>query len=119
MKSLYHYHWYLGRMGSVQGTFLATPESVQKLIGKHVYFGEILGKHSEVSGTIQESHLTKLGASAGFVEEFGRLFPNGFGYNPFSYVQDDDPDSEDDAADEVCLACDGYGLAHSSTCKFF
>jgi hypothetical protein len=37
-----------GRQGSVDGLFVTTREWMEALTGVTVYFGEILGKHSEV-----------------------------------------------------------------------
>jgi hypothetical protein len=44
-------HW--GRGYSVEGVFLATPEQVAAAVGKTAYFGEICGKHSDVSLNIK------------------------------------------------------------------
>ena len=38
-----------GRMGELQGLFVAEELDVQDLIGKEVYFDEVLGKHSEIN----------------------------------------------------------------------
>lgn len=39
-------------MGNLEGVFFATAEEVSRAIGKEIYFGEVLGKHSEISGTL-------------------------------------------------------------------
>ena len=54
---LWKFHWDCGRAGDVEGLFIATEEEVENLIGSEVYFGEILGKHSEVYGTVEKGHL--------------------------------------------------------------
>ncbi|ADQ53308.1 hypothetical protein 65p300 [Aeromonas phage 65] len=51
MLKLYRFYWDAGRGGSVEGLFVEDSEVVEKYIGSDVYFGEILGKHSEVEGT--------------------------------------------------------------------
>lgn len=50
-KVLYDFHWDYGRMGTVQGRFISTEEDVDCAVGSQIYFGEILGKHSQVYGT--------------------------------------------------------------------
>ena len=37
-----------GRHGSIEGLFVTTKEWMEALTGETIYFGEILGKHSEV-----------------------------------------------------------------------
>lgn len=49
MKKLYKYDLGCGRMGSIDSVFIADDELVKACIGKLVYFGEVLGKHSNVS----------------------------------------------------------------------
>lgn len=51
---LYKFYWYCGRMGDVEGVFKAKKSFVESVIGNNVYFGEILGKHSDVYGTLGE-----------------------------------------------------------------
>lgn len=49
---LWKFEWNLGRSGSVSGLFSATQAEVDTVIGREVYFGSILGKHSEVYGKV-------------------------------------------------------------------
>lgn len=60
MKSLYKFEWDVGRMGELDGLFVAYDKEVKAAIGKEVYFGEVLGKHSEIYGELEESELTKI-----------------------------------------------------------
>lgn len=48
MKAIYKMDCDCGRMGSLQGVFIAEKEHVTVLLKKkiEVYFGEVLGKHS-------------------------------------------------------------------------
>lgn len=57
MENLYEFNCDCGRMGSLKGRFLATPEEVKAIIGKYVVFGEVLGKHSDISGEIEENEI--------------------------------------------------------------
>lgn len=93
---LYRFYWDCGRMGSVEGLFAAEPEDVKVAVGKRVYFGEILGKHSEVYGTLEEKDLQELPISddivAILVDHTGTEIS---GYNPLSYIDDSEDDVEE------------------------
>ena len=58
MKKLYSFCWECGRMGDLEGLFIAEENEVKKLIGKEIYFGEVLGKHSEIYGDLEEKDIT-------------------------------------------------------------
>ena len=51
-KVLVHFEWDCGRQGMVDGLFVTTQEKIDAAIGTEVYFGEILGKHSEIFGKL-------------------------------------------------------------------
>ncbi len=85
---LYKFEWDCDRLGSVEGVFVADPESIKKAMGEGVSFGEILGKHSVIAGMLEEKDLTELDASPIFIDEFQQHFPQGFGYNPLEYLQE-------------------------------
>ena len=57
MNLLVAFDVYFGRMGSLDGLFVCTDEEYANIIGKHVVFGEVLGKHSWVEGTIEDKNL--------------------------------------------------------------
>lgn len=44
-KVIARFEWDFGRGGDVEGLFVTTLEDIEKITGKYVYFGEILGKH--------------------------------------------------------------------------
>jgi hypothetical protein len=83
---LYKMVWDAGRMGSLEGVFLAEPKDVADAIGKEVYFGEVLGKHSEIYGPLEDKDVKALDVPEEFVTEFAKHFPEGFGYNPLKYI---------------------------------
>jgi hypothetical protein len=56
--TLYKFYWDCGRQGNLEGVFLATPEDIEYAIGKRIYFGEALGKHSEIFGTLERADIT-------------------------------------------------------------
>lgn len=86
MKYLYKFYWYCGRSGHLEGLFVATEDEVSSMIGEHVYFGEVLGKHSEVQGKIEKGDITKLDISNEAVLEVEKhLGRNWSGINPLDY----------------------------------
>lgn len=89
MKKLYKFFWDCGRQGDLTGTFVATTEEVDKAIGKAVYFGEVLGKHSEIYGTLDEKDLKVLTDDQDFIEKFEKLVGN-VGRNPLKYLRDEE-----------------------------
>jgi hypothetical protein len=96
MKGIYSFYWNYGRGGSVSSIFIATKEDVAKLIGKDVYFGEILGKHSEVYGNIKDEDIKLLTDNQEFIKQFEEILGENFstGYNPFDYLSDDPEDDD-------------------------
>lgn len=78
-KCLYRYTQSFGRMGALEGIFSATEEQVAKMKGKELYLGEVLGKHSEVYGAINDETLELLTQDQEFIaqaEVYG-LIPSG------------------------------------------
>lgn len=92
-KILVKFRWDCGRQGKLEGLFVCTEEDRQKLIGKHVYFGEVLGKHSEIAGTIEESELTVLSEDQEKINWLTSVTGcNVSGRNPFDYLNDEEED---------------------------
>lgn len=89
MKGIYKFHWDCGRQGSVEGSFVATDEEVKNAIGKEVYFGEILGKHSEIYGTLEESEIELTTTDPQVVALFEQ-FELANGYNPLEYLREEE-----------------------------
>lgn len=90
-RYLWKFGWDCGRQGEIEGLFVATEDEVNNLIGKHVYFGEALGKHSEVSGTIEAGEIKKVEIDSELVEKVAMVLGNNWnGYNPLSYCNDED-----------------------------
>lgn len=94
-KALWRFHWSVGRMGDVDGLFVATDAEVEDALGREVYFGEILGKHSEVYGTLEAKDLTRLTGDPSFISKFEE-YGCGNGYNPLDYLNAEEDDSEEE-----------------------
>ena len=85
-KAVYKFHANCGRMGELEGILISTKEKVRVLIESkiEVYFGEVLGKHSEVYGAIEPDEMTFVSDNEDvvmLVEENGLTI----GFNPFEY----------------------------------
>jgi len=90
MKTLYRYHMDCGRMGNVTGLFVADSVKVKTAIGRQVYFGEILGKHSEIYGTLEAGEIEALTTDRDFIEKAEKLKVVPSGYNPLDYLEEND-----------------------------
>jgi len=87
-RFLYQFYWDCGRSGSLEGLFVATEKEVEDAIGAYMYFGEVLGKHSEVYGDLEKGDITKLNVSPEAVEEVAKhLGTSWSGFNPLDYIE--------------------------------
>lgn len=86
-NKLWDFYWDCGRQGDVKSTFVATDDEIADIVGKRVYFGEILGKHSEVYGDIEASDFTMVSDDPAFVETF-RSKVGSTGHCPFDYIEE-------------------------------
>lgn len=86
---LWKFFWDCGRQGEVEGTFVASRQEIEDALGKTVYLGEALGKHSEVYGDLEEKDVTLLSANGSVVELFLQHIGS-VGYDPLDpeYLQD-------------------------------
>jgi len=87
VKKLYRFEWDCGRQGTVTGIFVAEEDDVFVAIGKQVELGEALGKHSDVSGPLEEKDLTVLTEDQDFIAKFEE-FGCQSGYNPLQYLSE-------------------------------
>jgi len=99
MQAIFKFKWDCGRAGEVTSVFVATEEEVANAIGSYVYFGEILGKHSEVHGMLEEEHVTFVTDEPAFVNLFLKHDLT-TGYNPLDYISGEDEEFEDEDYDE-------------------
>lgn len=86
-KAIYKFTGDCGRMGTLEGVLISTKERVDKLIESEisVYFGEVLGKHSEICGRIEKDEMVFVSdneETIKVVEE--HVLTSGF--NPFNYT---------------------------------
>lgn len=104
MRKLWKFSWDCGRGGNVESVFVADGDEVRNAIGKEVYFGEILGKHSEVYGTLEATDVKELLATEEQIqwlidtfEAAPDLYSDGskttitiMGHNPLQHIRSDD-----------------------------
>lgn len=97
-KKLYAFEW-LDWHGVVQGLFIEEESIVNDAIGKELYFGEVLGKHSEVFGILEECDLEILVSDEKEVECLEKYDFIPFGYNPLDYFREECDEDEEELAD--------------------
>lgn len=88
---LWKFHWDCGRAGEIEGLFIATEQEVESIVGQGVYFGEVLGKHSEVRRTIDPGEITKVEVNSATVDELFKVCGSTVcGYNPLEYLEEEE-----------------------------
>lgn len=94
-KVLVRFFWDYGRMGEVDGLFVTTKEELEKAYGKRVYFGEILGKYSEVYGTLDQEDIEVLSEDQIFIDQLTQLLGDHLsGYNPLDNLEEGQDEEE-------------------------
>lgn len=86
---LWRFHWDCGRQGDVESVFVATQGEIDAAVGSQVYFGEILGKHSEVYGELEPKDLTLLSEDPALIALF-QQHVGATGHSPLDYLEEDE-----------------------------
>lgn len=95
MNLLVEFYWDCGRMGDVQGLFVTTQEELDKAYGRRVSFGEILGKHSDIYGTLEKKDITVKSDDQVFIGQLVALLGTDIsGYNPLDYLGEIEEEEE-------------------------
>lgn len=86
-----------GRMGDLDGMFVTTEAQLMRSIGKTAYFGEVLGKHSDVAICIQEADYEIKSDDQDFITKFVEIMGSTdvSGFNPLDYINHEDEEDED------------------------
>jgi hypothetical protein len=96
MKKLYKFNWNCGRQGDLDGVFIRDDADVAAALGKFVDFGSALGKHSEITGTLEEADFEVASEDQAFIAEAERILGTSLsGYNPFDYLDNCDAEQEE------------------------
>lgn len=88
-EAVLKFSWDWGRVGEIEGLFVAPVEWVEKSIGCEANFGEAMGKHSDVRGVLSKEDFTLITSDPKVVEIF-KEYNLSSGYNPLDYVFDED-----------------------------
>ncbi len=96
-KGIYKMYVDCGRMGKLEGLFVSTDEKIKALVESQleVYFGEVLGKHSEVCGVIEHKELELVSDDESVISVIEK-FDLESGRNPFNYTYCGEEDQIDD-----------------------
>lgn len=73
VRGLYRIYIDCRRMGHLEGVAVATDAEVADAIGREWYLGEVLGKHSEVQGTLEASEIKLLTQDQEFIDQALKL----------------------------------------------
>lgn len=89
MEALYKFNVSFRRSGYLSGIFIAKKEDVDNLIKYRtsVWFGEVLGKHSEIVLDMEDDMFTML-TDEQEVLNIVKKYNLESGYNPFDYIED-------------------------------
>ena len=88
MKKLYEFQLDCGRMGELSGLFIAETFDIKNLIGETIYFGEVLGKHSEIiCDEFDEVNVIVKSEDQELITKLYNVFKSNSisGYNPLDY----------------------------------
>lgn len=90
MKKLYSFELDYGRMGTLEGLFIANESDFNSMIGQEVYFGEVLGKHSEVFDTMTEEMFDIIDVPSELLDILkDKVGSTISGYNPLDYIEEE------------------------------
>lgn len=89
MRTLYKFQEDFGRNGELLGFFVADNREVSDFIGREIYFGEVLGKHSDVYVTLTKENLIPLTSDQEFIDKVIAYGLAPVGHNPLVLLEDD------------------------------
>lgn len=89
MLRLYKFYKNFGRMGSLEGLFVASEKDIKNLLGKGLDFGEALGKHSEICFSFDRSQIKVVSDDQDFINKFNAILPDGVGTTPFDGLDEE------------------------------
>lgn len=87
-EGLYKFEFDCGRQGYLSGAFIAEADEIASLVGQDVYFGEVLGKHSEIYGVIEEGDIMLVTDDPQVVATL-KAVNFGSGHNPLQYLEEE------------------------------
>lgn len=89
MLILVSYYLDAGRMGDLEGLFITTPKRLEQSIGKRVHWGEVLGKHSDVTDNLDENSFEIKSTDQDFIVKLRDLLGYTIsGFNPVDWLEE-------------------------------
>lgn len=90
-KLLVHFCWDIRRMGVVESLFICTQEELDNAFGKEIYFGEVLGKHSDIKGTLDLSDIVIKSDDQDFINKLQDIIGSTriSGHCPLDYMEEE------------------------------
>lgn len=100
-KLLVQFYWGYGSMGDLEGLFITTEDELESWYGREAYFGEVLGKHSEIDGTLDEGDFTIKSDDQEFIDKIEELLGEHLsGFYPGNYISDTGDAPEEEESEE-------------------
>lgn len=99
MKGVYRFKFDAGRNGTLFGLFVADDAEVKALMGRRLYFGEVLGKHSDIQGPLEESDIELVTLDQDFVERFHQ-YGCATGFSPWDGLAEDNDECDDGVSND-------------------
>lgn len=90
IKGIYRFKAWC-RQGDLEGLFVATRSDIENLLnlGKDIEFGEVLGKYSDISFTVENEHITLISEESIHVDFFENFIVDS-GINPLLYINENE-----------------------------
>ena len=72
MKGIFKFCANVGRIGNLNGIFVSNSKDIQSLIDseREIYFGECLGKHSDISFPLNKEYFSLVSYDSNFINMF-------------------------------------------------
>lgn len=92
MKVLALYRLDCGRMGEIVSLFVTTEAELKEAYGKQLYFGEVLGKHSEIEAEFSPKDIKMITDDQAFITAYQDIMGANecIGYSPLANIHDED-----------------------------
>jgi hypothetical protein len=93
---------YNGRRGRIESLLVATQAEIDAAIGRNVYFGEILGKHSEEDLDLTREMFTKIEADQDAVAKLEAVLGATWsGYDPIVKLREQEAEQRAQAEEDA------------------
>ena len=87
-KAVWKFYWDCGRQGHIDSLFVATRIQILEMVDRYCYFGEVLGKHSEIAQYLEAKDFTFVSGDDSFVRIFEERVGS-VGHNPLEHFEEE------------------------------